>query len=320
MSRGNTPTPTSTMNLQTWGLLVLLSLLWGGSFFFGQVAVREMPPVSVAMGRVGIAAIALVAFVYARGDRLPGGAGIWLMFAVMGLINNVIPFNLILFGQTQISSGLASILNATTPIFTVVLAHFLTADEKLSLGRLLGVGCGLLGVALMLGTDALAGAGENVLGQTVVLGAAASYAMAGIFGRRLRQFQPTVAASGQLVSSSLLMVPIVLIVDRPWQMTMPSLSALAAVAALAVLCTSAAYVIYFRILAVAGATNVLLVTLLVPVSAILLGTLILGEALLPTHLLGMTVIGLGLLAIDGRPAKYLRRKLSSPAPQKNPAE
>jgi len=313
-------TSSSTMDLQTWGLLVLLSMLWGGSFFFGQVAVREMPPMTVAMGRVGIAAIALLVFIYARGERMPRDAGLWAMFAVMGLINNVIPFNLILYGQTQITSGLASILNATTPIFTVVLAHFLTVDEKLSVGRMVGVGCGLAGVALMMGPDALAGATENVVGQAVVLCAACSYAFAGIFGRRLRNVGPTVAAGGQLVSSSMLMLPIVLFFDRPWEMAMPGLDVIGAVVGLAVISTSAAYVIYFRILAVAGATNVLLVTLLVPVSAILLGTVFLGEVLLPSHMLGMAIVGLGLLTIDGRLFKYLRRKPIPAQRQKNPAE
>jgi len=305
----------TTMNLQTWGLLVLLAAIWGGAFFFGQIAVQELPPMTVALGRVSIAAFALLVFVHARGGRMPGAIRLWLMFGVMGLLNNVIPFSLILYGQTQITSGLASILNATTPIFTVLFAHFLTADEKLSVGRLVGVGCGLIGVALMMGPDVLAGARDNVVGQAVVLMAASSYAMAGIFGRKLRQLPPTVAASGQLTASTLWLLPLVLIVDRPWTLAMPSLEVIAAVIAIAVICTSLAYVLYFRILAVAGATNVLLVTLLVPVSAILLGTVFLDEVLRPNHLLGMAVVGLGLMTIDGRLVKFLwARRNRSPLP------
>ena len=303
-----------TMSLQTWGLLFLLALIWGGAFFFGQVAVRELPPFSVALGRVGIAAIALLIFVYASGRRMPANLRLWGAFAVMGLINNVIPFSLIFFGQTQITSGLASILNATTPIFTVLLAHFMTTDEKLSIGRLIGVGCGLVGVALMMGTDLLAGAADNIIGQAAVLAAACSYALAGIFGRRLRSVAAPVAASGQLVSSSLMLIPIVLIVDQPWTLPVPSLEVIGSIVGIAVICTSLAYIIYFHILAVAGATNVLLVTLLVPVSAILLGTIFLSEVLLPAHLLGMAIIALGLLTIDGRVFKMLGPK-KLPAPE-----
>jgi len=309
MAVATTEKSSKTMSLQTWGLLFLLALIWGGAFFFGQVAVRELPPFSVALGRVGIAAIALLIFVYASGRRMPASLRIWSAFAVMGLINNVIPFSLIFFGQTQITSGLASILNATTPIFTVLLAHFLTTDEKLSIGRLIGVGCGLVGVALMIGTDVLAGAADNIIGQAAVLAGACSYALAGIFGRRLRSVPAPVAASGQLVSSTIILVPIVLIVDQPWTLPMPSLEVIGAVVGIAVICTSLAYIIYFHILAVAGATNVLLVTLLIPVSAILLGTVFLSEVLLPVHLLGMAIIGIGLLTIDGRVFRALRIRL-----------
>jgi drug/metabolite transporter (DMT)-like permease len=284
----------------TWGLLVLLSLLWGGAFFFGQVAVRELPPMTVALGRVSIAAAALVLFVYARGDRMPGVLNIWLMFAFMGLVNNVIPFSLILFGQTQITSGLASILNATTPIFTVVLAHFLTDDEKFSAPRVLGVGCGITGIAVMMGWDAMQGATDNLVGQVAVLGAALSYATAMIFGRRLRTFKPTIAASGQLVSSSILLLPVVLIVDQPWTLDMPGWQATGSIVAIALGSTSGAYIIYFRLLATAGSTNASLVTLLIPPSAILLGVVFLGEVLLPTQMMGMAIVGLGLLIIDGR--------------------
>ncbi len=335
MKNPNHGVVTRTMDLRTWGLLILLAAIWGGAFFFGQIAVRELPPTTVALGRVGIAAFALLVFVHARGGRMPGGVRLWLMFGVMGLVNNVIPFSLILYGQTQISSGLASILNAMTPIFTVLFAHFLTVDEKLSAGRLVGVACGVIGVALMMGPDVLAGARDNVIGQAVVLMAACSYAMAAIFGRKLRLIPPSVAASGQLTASTLLLLPIVLVFDRPWTLAMPGLETIGAVIGIALICTSLAYVIYFRILAVAGATNVLLVTLLVPVSAILLGTVFLDEVLRANHMLGMAVVGLGLMTIDGRLVKVLRarnddRTIPSPNPlpeeramkqaQKNPAE
>ena len=288
------------MTLGTWGLLILLSLLWGGAFFFGQVAVREIPPVTVALGRVGIAAIALIIFFYASGDRLPGDFRLWRMFAFMGLVNNVIPFSLILFGQTQITSGLASILNATTPIFTVILAHFLTVDEKFSAPRVAGVGCGIAGIAVMMGWDAMQGATDNIVGQVAVLGAAMSYAVAIIFGRRLRSIKPTIAASGQLTSATLILLPVVLIIDQPWALPMPGWAAIGSVVAIAIGSTSLAYIIYFRLLQAAGSTNASLVTLLIPPGAILLGVVFLGETLQLTQVLGMAIVGLGLIIIDGR--------------------
>ena len=231
----------------------------------------------------------------------------WLAFAVMGFLNNVIPFNLIVQGQTDISGSLASIINATTPIFGVILAHFLTTDEKFSVGRFIGVGCGLAGVAVLMGGDALMGATENVVGQALVIGAATSYAFAGIFGRRFAGVKPVITATGQLTMSALMMVPIAFYVDQPWTLAQPAWGSLAAVAALALIATSAAYIIYFHILSVAGATNLLLVTFLVPVSAVLLGTTFLGEVLQPTHVIGMGVIAAGLAAIDGRVFLVFRR-------------
>ncbi|MCH6587028.1 MAG: ATP phosphoribosyltransferase regulatory subunit, partial [Proteobacteria bacterium] len=118
-----------------WLLLVTLSVLWGGSFFFSEVALGELGPFTVVLGRVGIAAVALVAFVYLSGRRMPGAPGLWGAFLVMGALNNLIPFSLIVWGQVTIDSGLASILNATTPLFTVVLAHLLTRDERMTRGR-----------------------------------------------------------------------------------------------------------------------------------------------------------------------------------------
>jgi drug/metabolite transporter (DMT)-like permease len=224
----------------------------------------------------------------------------------MGALNNLLPFSLIFWGQTQIASGLASILNSTTPLFTVVLAHFFTRDERLTTNRLTGVLFGLLGVAVMLGPDALYGLHANMLAQIAVLGAAICYAFAGIFGRRFRGAPPLVTAAGQVGATSVMMLPIVLIADRPWTLPMPSLQTFGAVVALALLSTALAYVIYFRILAVAGATNLLLVTFLIPVSALLLGMSILGERLDLRHFGGMALIAFGLAAIDGRPLRYVK--------------
>ncbi len=295
-----------TMSATDWLLLVALSILWGGSFFFTKLVVLVLPPLTVAFGRVAIAAAILIVLARATGIALPGRLS-WRPYLVMGLLNNAIPFALIFWGQTHIPSGLAAILNATTPLFTVLVAHWATADEKLTAARLAGVAAGLAGVIVMIGPDLLRDIGGNVLGQFAVLLAAVSYAFAGVYGRRFRGEPPLRVAAGQLVASSALLAPVAILLDRPWTLPPPGMATIAALVALAALSTALAYLIYFRILARAGATNVLLVTFLIPVSAILLGTLVLGEQLEPRHLVGMAAIGIGLAAIDGRPAKWAYR-------------
>jgi len=295
-----------------WGLLVLLSVFWGGSFFFTEVAVVELPPFTIVLGRVGLAAVALLVLVRATGRRMPLDARAWGAFIAMGALNNLIPFCLIVWGQTEIASGLASILNATTPLFTVVLAHVLTRDERMNAHKLVGVLVGLVGVTVTIGGEVLEGLGIGVVAQLAVLGAAISYAFAGIYGRRFRDTPPLVTATGQVTASTMLLLPVTLIVDRPWLLPSPSLEVWGAIAGLALLSTAAGYIVYFRILATAGATNLLLVTFLLPISTILLGVTILGEGLEPKHIAGMALIGLGLAAIDGRPLAYLRGR-SAPA-------
>jgi drug/metabolite transporter (DMT)-like permease len=297
------------MTALEWGLLLALATFWGGSFFFVGAAVKELPPLTIVVLRVGLAALALHAASLVAGRQLPRDGTAWAAFFGMGLLNNAIPFVLIVWAQTHIASGLAAILNATTPLFTVVAAHVLTTDERMSPNRIAGVVAGLAGVAIMIGGAALDGVGVATAAQLVVLLAALSYALAGIFGRRFRAMgvQPLATATGQVTASSLILAPIALAVDRPWTLPAPSPSTMAAIAGLALLSTALGYVLYFRILATAGATNLLLVTFLNPVSAILLGILVLGEALRPRHLLGMALIGAGLAAVDGRPWRALRR-------------
>lgn len=298
-----------TMGPAQWTTLVILSILWGGSFFFAEVALAALPPFTIVLLRVGLAAIALHMFLFAKGSPVPFGLGLWGAFLVMGLINNVVPFSLLVWGQTQIASGLASILNAMTPIFTIVVAHFLTSDEKMTGNRLAGVLIGFGGVAVMIGPAALAGLGANLLAQLACLGATLSYGFAGTFGRRFARMgvTPVQTAAGQVTASALILLPISMVVDRPWTLPMPGMEVMTSVVALALLSTAVAYILFFRLLASAGATNLMLVTLLVPVSAILLGVTILDERLDPEHFAGMALIGLGLAAIDGRPARAVVR-------------
>jgi drug/metabolite transporter (DMT)-like permease len=300
------------MSLLDWSLLLALSILWGGSFFFVGVAVAELPPFTIVLLRVAIAALALHVVLRATRTAMPRDGNTWAAFLGMGLLNNAIPFSLIVWGQTQIASGLASILNATTPLFTVLVAHMLTADERLTGGRIAGVLLGLAGVVVLIGPQALAGLGRDVLAQLAVLGAALSYGFAAIFGRRFKRMgmPPLATATGQVTASSVMLLPAALLIDRPWQLDAPGFEAWAAILSLALLSTALAYVLFFRILASAGAVNLMLVTFLIPVSAIVLGSAFLGEALAPSDFIGMALIGLGLAAIDGR---LLARRRARPA-------
>jgi len=297
------------MSGSDWLLLVILSVLWGGSFFFAKIAVAELPPLTLVLGRVAIAAAALHLLILALGQRMPADPGLWRDFVVMGLLNNAIPFSLIFWGQQEIGSGLAAILNATTPLFTVLVAHAVTRDERATTLKLIGVALGIGGVALMIGLDRAAGIGMHLWSELAVLGAALSYAFAGVFGRRFRGRPPLVVAGGQLTASSALILPLALLVDRPWTGASPSAGVWAALIGLALLSTALAYVIFFRILARAGATNLLLVTFLIPVSALLLGIAFLGEVLTLHQALGMLLIGCGLAVIDGRLVRLFQRQI-----------
>ncbi|GAB2178230.1 DMT family transporter [Dongia sp. agr-C8] len=293
------------MSGSDWLLLVLLSMVWGGSFFFAKIAVAELPPLTIVLARVVIAAAALHLLLLALGQRMPSDGAVWRDFLLMGLLNNAIPFSLIFWGQKEIASGLASILNATTPLFTVLVAHAFTTEEKATAAKLCGVVLGILGVALMLGLDLAGGLGGHLWSELAVLAAALSYAFAGVFGRRFRGRPPLAVAAGQLTGSSILILPLALLIDRPWALPMPGGGTWAALIGLALISTALAYVIFFRILARAGATNLLLVTFLIPVSALLLGIAFLGERVTTHQLLGMLLIGLGLAAIDGRWRRFV---------------
>ena len=299
-----------TMNWREWSMLLVLSVLWGGSFFFVGIAVKELPPFTIVVLRVGLAAIMLFVACRLTGVRIPTDRRVWAAFFGMGILNNVVPFSLIVWGQTHIASGLASILNATTPLSTVIVAHFLTSDEKMTGNRLAGVIVGFAGVVVMIGPAALDGFGTDILAQLACLAAALSYAFAGVYGRRFKRMNvaPMATATGQVTASTILMIPVALLIDQPWTLAMPSPATWGAIFGIAVLSTALAYVLFFRILASAGATNLVLVTFLIPVSAIMLGSLALGERLAPQHFIGMALIAAGLAAIDGRLLKLVTRR------------
>ena len=250
----------------------------------------------------GGAALTLNLLLRLMGQSMPTDSRVWLAFCGMGLLNNVIPQSLIVWGQTQIPSGLASILNATTPLFGVLVAHFFTSDEKMTVNKLAGVVVGFIGVAIMIGPQALYGLGGHIWAQFAVLLASVFYAISGVFGRRFKAMgvQPMMTATGQLTASTLMLTPLALAVDHSWTLAMPSLATWGAIAGLALLSTALAYLIFFRLLASSGATNLLLVTFLIPISAVFLGSLFLHEQLEAKHFIGMACIAAGLAAIDGR--------------------
>ncbi len=290
-----------TMGIREWTLLLVLSLLWGGSFFFVGVAVQDLPPLTIVALRVSLAAVGLWCVVLILGLRPPRQWQVWLAFLSMGTINNAIPFSLIVWGQTQIASGLASILNATTPLFTVVVATCLLTDERATPLKVLGVVIGFLGVVVMIGLPA-SSEPTPWLPQLAILGAAMSYAFGGVYGRRFKALgvHPILTAAGQVTASGLIMMPIALSLEGTQALSTASVQSWGAILGLALFSTSLAYIIYFKLLESAGATNLLLVTLLVPGSAILLGILFLNESITATQLAGLGLIALGLSAIDGR--------------------
>lgn len=284
-----------------WALLLGLSVLWGASFLFVGIAVSELPSLTIVFCRVVLAAAVLWIFIFLFRAPAKISASIWWMFLCMGLINNVVPFGLIVWGQQSVGPGLAAILNATTPIFTVVVASMLLVDERMTAAKLTGVSVAFFGVVLIIGPDVLLGVGGDVWAQFAILGAAVSYAFAAAYGRRFAALQvdPVITAAGQVTASALVLLPVVIMFDAPLTLPMPSIETIGAIIGLAVISTAVAYVLYFELLKRAGATNVLLVTLLVPVSAILFGVLLLDEEMSLNQIGGMAVLTVGLAIVAG---------------------
>lgn len=306
---------TSGMGPAEWAMLLVLSVLWGASFLFIKLGLRELPPLTFVFGRVFFGSLALALYLAARRIPFPREGRIWRAFFGMGLLNNLIPFTLIFWGETRIGGGLASILNATTPIFSILLAHGLTADEKITPRKFGGILLGFCGVVVLMGGGVLAHANGVFSGMLACLGAAFSYGLAGVFGRRFRRMgvPPTVGAFGQTAAATCMMLPIALAVDQPWHLAMPGPLTWLAVANVALVSTALGYILFFRILSAGGAVNSSLVTLLVPVSGVLLNGLFLGERLGAVQFAGMAAITLGLIVIDGRLFTLIRRRRPSAA-------
>jgi len=301
----------AVLDFTSGSLLLGLALVWGGSFFFAEIALREMGPLTVALHRVFWAVPVLFLIVRLKGHEIPRSARAWWGYFVMGVLNNALPFSLIFWGQTTIGSGLASILNGTTAVFGAVVAGILLVDEPLTMRKIIGALFGVLGVAVIMGLESLTNFDLTNLAQLAVLGAALSYALAGVWGRRfLSEYPPTMNAFGMLVCSAALMIPVAIVSEG-----MPSLSlsieVWASLLAVAVLSTAVAYLLYFEILIRAGSANLMLVTLLIPPIAVWLSYTFLGETLREEAWVGFFLIALGLIVTDGRLVNLLLRKISS---------
>jgi drug/metabolite transporter (DMT)-like permease len=278
-----------------------------------------LPPLTVVLLRVALAAMILLPVLRAYQIRFPVGLTGWKPFFAIALLNNVLPFSLIVIGQTYIPSGLASILNATTPLFTVMVMAA-AGDEKLHARRVVGIVTGLIGVIILHGQDLhgqdLHGqdphgqdpgfqSGEGV-GILLCLAAAFSYGLSALYARRkLSNSPPLATATFQLLASALMMTIVAAVFERPWQLPMPGVTTWLAMISLAALSTALAYIVFFQVLRRSGSTNVMLVTLLVPVTAILLGYLVLGESISLREIIGALVIGSALLLMDGRVLKLI---------------
>jgi drug/metabolite transporter (DMT)-like permease len=282
-----------------WVLLTCLSILWGGTFVFAKEALPYLPPLSLTLSRVLIAAIVLVPIVLVLGYRLPKTAAQWRNFAGMAVLNNIIPFGFIFWGQTMIGSGLTSVMNATTPLMALLVARGL-AGEALAAHKLAGIALGIAGVTVLVGPSALAGDRTSAFGMLLVVVGTLSYGLSALWGRRFKDVPPIVSAASQLVCSTVMMIPVAGFADQFWRLPMPPTSALVAIIALGVLSTALAYILFFKIMAEAGSNNAMLVTLLIPISGIALGALRFGETLTLNQIIGTTIIATSLLVIDGR--------------------
>ena len=306
-----TKAPTLTLDSKSIPMLLLLAAVWGGSFFFGEVALREVPPLTLTLHRVIWAVPILVLIVLFKGISVPRSPRIWGAYLVMGALNNAIPFSLLFWGQTQIESGLVSILNGTTAMFAAVVAGLLLPDEPLTAKKVIGAGLGIAGVAFIMGPSALTKFNLSNLAQLAILGATLSYAFAGVWGKTALAGQlPLMNALGMLIGSTVLMIPIVLVFDGLPNLAL-SLGVWGALIGMAVLSTALAYFLYFAILVRAGAANLLLVTLLIPPVAIGLGAVFLDERIGIEAWIGFVIIGLGFAVTDGRLFSFLFQKASN---------
>jgi drug/metabolite transporter (DMT)-like permease len=290
------------LDATSWAMIGMMSLLWGSAFLLIEIGLRTIAPMTLVFLRMGIAAPFMLLALYMLQERLPTDRASWQQLIILGALNAAFPFILFFWGQQYLDSGYASILNATTPLWGVVVAHFLTDDEKATPARIAGVLLGLAGIIVMVGPEAMAGLTQNLLAQIACLVSTLFYGCAAIYGRKLGKsgMTPMVVATGQVITAALIMLPVMLWIDQPWQRPVPSTESLLAATGLAIPATAIAYLFYFKTIDRAGATNAMLVAFIMPVIAVMLGIAFLGEVLTGGQIVGASLIAAGLVAIDGR--------------------
>ena len=292
-----------------WFIFLLLGVIWGASYFFIKVGVADIPPFTFVLCRMFVASIVLFIILKLRGNTLPRQRQLWKTLVVMGILNGVIPYTLITWGETHITSGLASILNATTPLFTVLLAHYWTHDERMTLPKIVGMLIGFVGVVIVFIPE-LRDLQMEFWGQFAVVVASLSYALATIVARRaLRGVSPVISAAGQLGTAALWMLPLSLVFDQPWTLH-PSLPAIAALLTLAFFGTAVAYILYYWLIEHTGATRTALVTYVLPIFGVMWGALLLGELITWEAIAGLVLIIAG-VALVNRPGVPMRRAVAA---------
>lgn len=291
-----------------WTMLLSVAAFWGGSYFFTGIAVMELPVLSIVMARYAVSAPILIVLILWLGQRMPWNRDVIYAGFMLAVFNQLIPFSLIAWGQSHIPSAVASILNAAGPIITMIMAHFMTRDDKMTARRFAGVTIGFAGMVIMIGVSAMQAMNVDIAAQIACVLATVSYAFANIRARRFTdaRLKPTELVAAQATIAGLCLLPVLLVVDRPWTLDMPSGRTWLSLLGLGLLSSTLGHLIFFRLLTTAGATNISLVSYFMPVSAIVLGVLFLGEVLELRHIIGILTIAFGLAIMDGRLVRLLR--------------
>jgi drug/metabolite transporter (DMT)-like permease len=287
----------------SWAMIGTMALLWGSAFFLIEIGLQSFAPNTLVFLRLAIVAPFMMITLHFMKERLPRDLASWRQLFILGALNAALPFILFFWGQAKLdNSGYASVLNATTPLWGVIVAHFLTDDEKATRLRIAGVIVGMAGIVVMVGPSAMGGMSANLFAQIACMLSTVFYSFAAIYGRKLGQstMTPMAVATGQVIGAAIIMLPIMLYFDRPWLRPMPTQDALLATLALAVPATALPYLLYFKTIDRAGALNAMLVAFIMPVVAIAMGIAFLGETLTNGQIAGTLLIALGLVTLDGR--------------------
>jgi drug/metabolite transporter (DMT)-like permease len=305
MSGATTSAPSFRMGSFEWLMMLACAFCWGSAYIFNKVAIAELPSLTITASRLLLAALLLQLLCRMRGIQLPWSGRAWAPFFVYTIFSNVAPFLFVLHGQKETAAGLAAVIGSSTPLFVILLAHVWTHDEKLRGRKIVGVLVGLVGVAVVIGSEALSFDGPMIAKGSLLV-ASMLYAIGAIFAKRLTRYEPMALAAMQMTAGFIVALPLALLIDLPWQLPMPSSMAMGAIAGTAVIGSSLAAITYFHVLRRAGATNAMLVTLLVPITPIVLGALLFGERLQAREILGGLIVAAALVIIDGRFAAYLK--------------